>query len=68
MATWGAFLFFAVWCLIALVYSYVVVPETAGKALENIDELFERPWYLMRKNAVVETLAVVKDVDEPTQL
>lgn len=52
MDTWGAFLFFAVWCAIAIVYAYILVPETAGRALENIDELFERPWYMMRKAAV----------------
>lgn len=30
-----------------------MVPETAGKALENIDELFQHPWYMMRKQATV---------------
>ncbi|GME41060.1 hypothetical protein diail_5798 [Neofusicoccum parvum] len=48
---WGAFVFFAVWCLVAIVYVFVMVPETAGRALENIDELFQHPWYLMRKYA-----------------
>jgi hypothetical protein len=51
MDQWGAFLFFAGWCLIALVYCFIMVPETAGRSLENIDALFEHPWYLIRKYA-----------------
>lgn len=51
MNQWGTFLFFVGWCMIALVYSYISVPETAGRALENMDELFEQPWYKMRRTA-----------------
>ena len=51
MDQWGAFLFFVAWCAIALVYVFIMVPETAGWALENIDSLFEHPWYLIRKYA-----------------
>ncbi|KAH8586380.1 putative transporter [Bisporella sp. PMI_857] len=51
MRGWGAFIFFAAWCLIALVYTYILVPETSGLVLEHIDALFEGPWYLMRKKA-----------------
>ncbi|KAL3457656.1 general substrate transporter [Aspergillus heterothallicus] len=42
---WGAFLFFAGWCFLALVYAFCVVPETAGVPLEKLDELFEGPWW-----------------------
>ncbi|KAL4871461.1 hypothetical protein BDV12DRAFT_194520 [Aspergillus spectabilis] len=42
---WGAFLFFAGWCFLALVYVFVSVPETAGVPLEKLDELFEGPWW-----------------------
>lgn len=55
MNQWGAFVFFVAWCIIALIYSYIMVPETAGRALENINELFEHPWYMMRKHAVAAT-------------
>lgn len=58
MDQWGAFLFFVGWCTIALVYSYISVPETSGRALENMDELFEQPWYKMRQTA--RTGAVIK--------
>lgn len=51
MNQWGAFVFFAAWCLVALIYVYISVPETAGRKLENIDELFQHPWYKMRKYA-----------------
>lgn len=42
---WGAFIFFAAWCFVSLLYVYLVVPETAGQGLEKIDELFEGPWW-----------------------
>ncbi|KAL4934925.1 hypothetical protein BDV06DRAFT_234930 [Aspergillus oleicola] len=42
---WGAFLFFAGWCFLALIYVFCVVPETAGVPLEQLDELFEGPWW-----------------------
>lgn len=51
MNQWGAFVFFVAWCVIALAYAFIMVPETAGRALENIDTLFEHPWYMMRKFA-----------------
>lgn len=42
---WGAFIFFAAWCFISLLYVYVLVPETAGHDLEKLDELFQGPWW-----------------------
>lgn len=42
---WGAFIFFAGWCLVSFVYVFVMVPETAGQKLENLDELFEGSWF-----------------------
>ncbi|KIV77674.1 hypothetical protein PV11_09458 [Exophiala sideris] len=42
---WGAFIFFACWCFIALVYVYVAVPELAGLSVEDIDILFKGPWF-----------------------
>ncbi|KAF2011988.1 putative transporter [Aaosphaeria arxii CBS 175.79] len=53
MNQWGAFVFFVAWCVVALIYSYIMVPETAGRALENMDALFEGPWWAMRKAAKV---------------
>lgn len=48
---WGAFIFFAGWCFVTLVYVYFVVPETAGKGLENIDRLFEQPLWMAYKGS-----------------
>ncbi|KAI6803984.1 general substrate transporter [Hortaea werneckii] len=46
MDNWGAFLFFAGWCFVSLIYVFFVVPELAGQSLEEIDAIFEGPWYL----------------------
>ncbi|EXA30895.1 hypothetical protein FOVG_17771 [Fusarium oxysporum f. sp. pisi HDV247] len=51
MDSWGAFIFFAGWCLVALIYVFFAVPETAGLPLEHIDALFECPWWQIRSKA-----------------
>ncbi|KAH8894134.1 putative sugar transporter [Thozetella sp. PMI_491] len=48
---WGAFLFFAGWCFVALIYAFLVVPETAGVDLEKLDALFEGPWWNQYKRS-----------------
>ncbi|CAH0046506.1 unnamed protein product [Clonostachys solani] len=45
MDNWGAFIFFAGWCLISLVYVFFSVPETAGLSIEQLDTVFRGPWY-----------------------
>lgn len=45
MDDWGAFIFFAGWCAIALIYSYLLVPEIAGLSVEDIESIFTGPWY-----------------------
>lgn len=45
MDNWGAFLFFAGWCFIALVYVFLMVPEVAGLSMEEMDDLFKGPWF-----------------------
>ena len=47
----GAFVFFAVICCCSLVYVFFALPETAGRSLESLDALFERPWYTVRRVA-----------------
>lgn len=37
---WGTFIFFACWCLVCAVWSIIWLPETKGKSLEQIDQLF----------------------------
>jgi MFS family permease len=36
----GAYTFFAVFCLLAFLFTFFCVPETAGKSLEEMDEVF----------------------------
>lgn len=54
MHNWGTFLFFAGWCFVALVYVFFAVPETAGLSLEQLDALFEGPFWQMRSKAKVQ--------------
>ncbi|KAL5362545.1 general substrate transporter [Aspergillus floccosus] len=42
---WGAFLFFAGWCLLGLIYVFLMVPEISGLAVEEVDALFKGPWF-----------------------
>lgn len=37
----GTYVFFAVFCAIALVWVYFLVPETAGRTLEQMDNVFK---------------------------
>ncbi|OAQ62826.1 MFS sugar transporter [Pochonia chlamydosporia 170] len=37
---WGTYIFFACFCLIALAFTYFVIPETKGKSLEDMDIAF----------------------------
>jgi MFS family permease len=38
--SWGTYIFFAVFCLLALAFTYFYVPETRGKSLEDMDVIF----------------------------
>lgn len=42
---WGAFLFFAGFCVLGLLYVFFMVPDTAGVSVEQLDELFNGPWF-----------------------
>ncbi|OAA66919.1 D-xylose-proton symporter [Niveomyces insectorum RCEF 264] len=37
---WGTYIFFAAFCLLALVFTYFFIPETRGKSLEDMDLVF----------------------------
>lgn len=39
-AGFGTYVFFAAWCLLAAVWAFYLVPETKGKTLEQMDEVF----------------------------
>ncbi|KAK4495607.1 hypothetical protein PRZ48_012875 [Zasmidium cellare] len=38
---WGGFIFFAVWCVLALLYVYLMVPEVANLTMEEIDHIYQ---------------------------
>lgn len=46
MDNWGAFIFFAGWCFVSLIYVLLMVPETAGYSLEELDKIFEGSWFM----------------------
>jgi sugar porter (SP) family MFS transporter len=46
---WGAFVLFIGFCVVALLYTYFMVPETAGMSLEEINRIFERPLFLLAR-------------------
>lgn len=48
---YGAFVFFASMCCLSLGYVFLALPETAGRSLESMDRIFERPWYTVHKVA-----------------
>ncbi|KAK1149014.1 hypothetical protein N8T08_007689 [Aspergillus melleus] len=48
---WGAFLFFAGWCAVGILYTYFMVPEIAGLSVEEIEELFRGPWFSAHRGA-----------------
>jgi len=37
----GAYTFFAVFCLLSLVWTFLFVPETNGRTLEQMDHVFK---------------------------
>ncbi|KAF6794976.1 High-affinity glucose transporter 11 [Colletotrichum sojae] len=37
----GMYVFYGYWCLVASIWAYFMVPETMGKSLEQMDEVFK---------------------------
>lgn len=68
MDNWGAFIFFAGWCFLSLIYVYLMVPEIAGLSVEEIDDLFRGPWFnaykRSRRQAVINSVATDQPVEE----
>lgn len=42
---WGLFAFWTCIGVIAAIYIFVFIPETSGRSLESMDELFEQRWW-----------------------
>lgn len=39
-AGFGTYVFFGIMCFLAAIWAYMLVPETKGKTLEELDEVF----------------------------
>lgn len=66
---WGAFLFFAAWCLISAIYVYFMVPEIAGLSMEEIDHLFTGSWFTAyRRSETRAVREVISDSDKNTDI
>lgn len=46
---WGAFGLLIGFCVVTLLYTYFMVPETSGLSLEEINRIFERPIVLLAR-------------------
>ncbi|KAJ5836280.1 hypothetical protein N7447_002306 [Penicillium robsamsonii] len=64
---WGAFLFFAAWCFISLVYAYFVIPETASEGLEDFDAIFEQPLWKAYRGTQRNRVTCVEACELPTE-
>jgi hypothetical protein len=54
MTTGGTMMFFSCVTAVGLAWVYFFLPETTGKSLEAIDEIFNLPWHLIgRKGAAL---------------
>jgi hypothetical protein len=40
---YGTYVFFAIWCYLAAIFSYLLVPETANKTLEMLEVEISTP-------------------------
>ncbi|KAK9464470.1 putative transporter [Lipomyces arxii] len=68
MNNWGTFIFWAAWCAVAWVYSFVMVPETSGRSLESMDQVFDLRWYEIRKYAYVDENSLPQDKQDEDKL
>ncbi|KAI1626220.1 putative sugar transporter [Exophiala viscosa] len=64
MDNWGAFLFFAGWCFIALIYVFLMVPEISGLSVEEIDDLFKGPWFNAYRRSKTPTIIASSDCED----
>lgn len=56
MDQWGAFIFFAGWCFLGLIYVFFVVPETSNMSTEEINAAFEGPLFTAYRRTRKSTL------------
>ncbi|KAF5640179.1 quinate permease [Fusarium sp. NRRL 25303] len=62
---WGAFIFFGAWCAVAIVYTYLMIPEISGLSVEEIEDLFRGPWFnAHRRNKQIIVQGVIENGKE----
>lgn len=65
MDRWGLFAFWTVIGVLAAVYIFFFVPETSGRSLESMDELFHQKWY---KIGMMSNKPVPGDLESTTRM
>lgn len=48
---WGTFLLYAVLTYLGVVFIYFCMPETKGRSIESMDDLFQKPLWMMWRYA-----------------
>lgn len=64
--TYGTYIFFAVMCFLAGVWAYFLVPETGGKTLEELDEVFGDTSGQEERDLVAEAMQATRRSAETT--
>ncbi|OOQ85827.1 hexose carrier protein [Penicillium brasilianum] len=64
--TYGTYIFFAVMCFLAGVWAYFLVPETGGKTLEELDEVFGDSSGQEERDLVAEALRAARTAPAET--
>ncbi|PYI07060.1 general substrate transporter [Aspergillus sclerotiicarbonarius CBS 121057] len=61
--TWGTYIFFAAFCLLAFAFTFVFIPETRGKTLEDMDLIFGDTAAHEEKQRIVQIEAQLRGAD-----
>ena len=56
---WGAFFLFAGLCFLGILYVFFMVPEVSGLSVEEIETLFQGPWFEAYKKTARQPAAEV---------
>ncbi|KAE8374402.1 general substrate transporter [Aspergillus bertholletiae] len=63
--TWGTYIFFAAFCLLALAFTFFCIPETRGKTLEDMDLIFGDTAAHEEKQRIVQIEAELRGAQGP---
>ncbi|UDD62670.1 hypothetical protein AFCA_009980 [Aspergillus flavus] len=65
--TWGTYIFFAAFCLLALAFTFFCIPETRGKTLEDMDLIFGDTAAHEEKQRIVQIEAELRGTQGPNK-